>query len=129
MNGQHYCKEHKSKFYKNEKLDGTGQLKVWYSHKLADGSGFCQEEDQIKNLASDGEKMAQLSQNQNGTGPVQLTLTKATDMVRVTNSTNGMFMCNAMNNAVSLASNGVIPIDQIGSYYRRILAEFYTPSV
>ena len=128
MNGQHYCQEHKSKFYKNEKLDGTGQLKVWYSHKLADGSGFCQEEDQIKSAA----ETKQVKDSQ----PMQLELTKgldklnmATDMVRLNSSTNGMFMCNAMNNAVSLASNGVIPIDQIGSYYRRILAEFYTPSV
>jgi hypothetical protein len=122
MNSQHYCKEHKSKFYKNEKLDGTGKLKVWYSHKLSDGSGFCQEEDQVSGL----------SQNQNsGQQDVQqqtlgLEISKRSDVLKLNNSANGMFMCNAMNNAVSLASNGVIPIDQIGSYYRRILAEFYT---
>ncbi len=31
----HYCSEHNIKFYKNEKGG-----KTWYSHKLADGSGF-----------------------------------------------------------------------------------------
>ncbi len=35
MGELHYCSEHQSKFYKNEKGG-----KTWYSHKLADGSGF-----------------------------------------------------------------------------------------
>jgi hypothetical protein len=116
MNEQHYCQEHKSRFYKNEKLDGTGQLKVWYSHKLKDGTGFCQEETQVKELAAQGK-------------PTQLAIPETTGVLKIGSSVNGMFMCNAMNNAVSLASNGVISVDQIGSYYKRILAEFYTGSV
>ena len=35
---EHYCEEHQCKFYRNEK-DG----KVWYSHKIKGGEGYCNE--------------------------------------------------------------------------------------
>ncbi len=38
MTEEHYCKIHSCKFYKNEK-DG----RTWYSHKIKDGSGYCNE--------------------------------------------------------------------------------------
>jgi hypothetical protein len=39
----HFCNEHQVRFFKNEKVDEKGQTDIWYSHKKADGTGFCQE--------------------------------------------------------------------------------------
>ncbi len=38
MTEDHYCPTHQCKFYKNEKEGRT-----WYSHKLKDGTGYCNE--------------------------------------------------------------------------------------
>lgn len=89
---QHYCQMHNSKFYKNEK-ERDGELKVWYSHKILDGQGFCTEKE-----TQESKPAAQQSNLY-------------------------MFMCNAMNNATALAASGKIALDQIGSYYKRILSE------
>ena len=35
---EHFCQLHNCKFYKNEKNG-----KTWYSHKKADGTGYCNE--------------------------------------------------------------------------------------
>ncbi len=35
---EHFCLIHNCKFYKNEK-----EGKVWYSHKIKDGLGYCNE--------------------------------------------------------------------------------------
>ncbi len=99
---QHYCQVHKTKFYKNEKVDFNGQMKTWYSHKKADGSGFCTE--QISEKSSEK--------------PVQLQLRDD-----ATTTYTRMYACNAMNNAIALACSGKIQIDQIATQYRRILTE------
>lgn len=39
---EHYCQEHNSRFYRNEKVKDDGSLSVWFSHKLPDGS-YCNE--------------------------------------------------------------------------------------
>src|SRR5438105_2584116 len=98
----HFCEQHQSKYYKNEKADKLGQMKIWYSHKMLDGQGFCVE----KEIGS-SEQSSQLKL------PHDIT----------PGSSQGMLMCNAMNNAVALASSGRIQVDQIGAYYQRILSE------
>lgn len=101
MNSLHYCDEHQTKFYKNEKVDPvTGETKVWYSHKKADGTGFCSEKE--------NGKVEQLS----------LTLPEKSQ-----NQLQSIFACNAMNNAVALAANGKIGLDQIGVQYKKLLSE------
>ncbi len=95
MLNQHFCEKHQTRYYKNEKVDPKGQLKVWYSHKLLNGTGFCVEQE------SDVEKTESVSSHK-------------------------MLMCNAMNNAIALASSGKIQIDQIGSYYKKIYSELTT---
>ena len=35
---EHFCHEHNCKFYRNEK-----EGKVWYSHKIKNGTGYCNE--------------------------------------------------------------------------------------
>ncbi len=83
-------------------MDPTGQLSIWYSHKKADDSGFCVEQS------------PQLQRTQ----PVQL---KAVDEWNGTSQK--MYACNAMNNAVALACNGKIPVEQIGSHFKKILTD------
>ena len=102
---QHYCEPHQSKFFKNEKLDKNGDLSIWYSHKLADGSGFCTEKE--------GDQKQIVTQPKLFDGVV----------LNSTNPNRGMYVCNAMNNAVNLASNGAIGVDQIGQYFQKILGE------
>ncbi len=99
----HYCDQHRSKFYRNEKPDKKGDLKVWYSHKIMDGSGFCVEK-------------AERSE------PRQLLLPNERE-IAISNPQQNMFVCNAMNNAIALACNGKIEVSQIGLYYKRILSE------
>lgn len=94
----HYCPEHQSKFFRNEKTADDGHLKVWYSHKKMDGTGFCVEKD---NVAQQTTLLQPVSQE--------------------SNSGQKMLMCNAMNNAVQLAVNSKISVDQIGTYYHKIL--------
>ena len=102
---QHYCQSHQSRFFKNEKLDKNGELSVWYSHKLVDGSGFCTEkETQSSQIAVQPKLFDGVILNQ-------------------TNPNRGMYICNAMNNAVNLASNGAIGVDQISQYFQKILGE------
>ncbi len=110
MTAQHYCRDHNTKFFKNEKLDKNGELSVWYSHKLSDGSGFCNEKE---------------NSNQ------QITQPKLFDGVVLsnTNPNRGMYVCNAMNNAVNLASNGAIGVDQISQYFQKILGELSKASI
>lgn len=96
----HYCREHQTKFYRNEKTDANGQLKIWYSHKMLDGNGFCAEKN------TDQAQLSSQRLREHESSPSQY-----------------MLMCNAMNNAVALASSGKISVDQVGSYYQRILAE------
>lgn len=98
---QHYCQVHRSRYFKNEK-ERNGELKVWYSHKILDGQGFCTEKEVQRNKPAVQQRMFD---------------------TQVTSPSRYMFMCNAMNNAVALASNGKIGLDQIGSYYKRILSE------
>jgi hypothetical protein len=83
---QHYCHEHQTKFFKNEK-EFNGEMKVWYSHKKIDGTGFCVEKDQ-----------------------------KSDSPISTIHS------CNAMNNAIALVCNNVIAVDQVESYFKRILS-------
>ncbi|MCL5784410.1 MAG: hypothetical protein M1142_03595 [Patescibacteria group bacterium] len=97
----HYCQLHRSKFYRNEK-QVNGDAKVWYSHKILDGQGFCVEKETSETKPAVGQSIF-------------------TD--RIVSPSKYMFMCNAMNNAVALAAGGKIELDQIGSYYKRILTE------
>jgi hypothetical protein len=101
----HYCNEHDTKFYRNERKDYKGDLKVWYSHKMLDGQGFCTEKG-LNDLS--GKEVQSVKQ-----------LTLVDDAPKAT----GMLMCNAMNNAVALAANGKITTNEIGSYYKKILSE------
>lgn len=96
---QHYCQLHKSKFYRNEK-EVNGETRVWYSHKILDGSGFCVEKESEKPVVQ-----------------------QAIFPERTVSSSKYMFMCNAMNNATALASGGRIEVNQIGSFYKKILSE------
>lgn len=98
-NKSHFCVEHNTRFYKNEKVDPMGQTRIWYSHKKLDGSGFCVETNAISTVSSKGIREIPNT------------------------SVNGMFICNAMNNAVVLACNNKIQVDQIGVYFKRILSE------
>lgn len=97
----HYCQTHNSKFYRNEK-QVNGEPKVWYSHKILDGQGFCTEKDTESTKSVTQQKVF----SDHAVSPSKY-----------------MFMCNAMNNAVSLAAGGKIEINQIGPYYKRILSE------
>jgi hypothetical protein len=110
-NTAHYCDEHNSKFYRNEKADPSGVVNVWYSHKKADGSGFCVE------------KNSQISGKKGGTALQTRLFDGALQPSRLSDQSRGMYACNAMNNAVSLASNGVIGVDQIGQYFQKIYSE------
>lgn len=101
MQTAHYCQIHNSKFYKNEK-HVNGEAKIWYSHKILDGQGFCVEKE---------------------TPGMKPTVQQRIFTDQSVSTSKYMFMCNAMNNAVALASNGKIELDQIGSYYKRILSE------
>lgn len=105
----HYCEEHNSKFYRNQKADPSGLINVWYSHKKADGTGFCVE----KSTGSKGGRAIQTSLFDGALKPVH----------QVSDQARGMYACNAMNNAVNLASNGVIGVDQIGQYFQKIYSE------
>ena len=91
MTKAHFCQEHQTRFYKNEKVGEDGQTDVWYSHKKADGSGFCNE--------------------------------KYQEPQEQTESVDSMLACNAMNNAVALASTGKIELDQIGEFYKKLYSE------
>lgn len=113
---QHYCKEHSTRFYRNERKDYKGDLRVWYSHKMLDGQGFCTEKTLNESLRKG---LNDLSRKNTDLIPSVKQLSLVDDSPKV----NGMLMCNAMNNAVSLAANGKIATDQIGSYYKRILSE------
>jgi hypothetical protein len=42
---EHFCQLHNCKFYKNEKNG-----KTWYSHKIKDGSGYCNEQKEGDNV-------------------------------------------------------------------------------
>jgi hypothetical protein len=99
---QHYCEKHQTKFYRNERTDATGQLKVWYSHKMLDGAGFCVE------------------QNDKATAH-EITPRSKGSLKADTNSYNTIFACNAMNNAIALANSGKIELNQIESYFKKIL--------
>lgn len=99
---QHYCREHQTRFYRNEKVGPDGEMKVWYSHKKADGSGFCVEKDE--------QYLMQIRK------PLEVEEAK-------TAPANNIFACNAMNNAIALACNGKIEVNQIGAYYRKILTQ------
>jgi hypothetical protein len=102
----HYCQEHQTKFFRNEKIDSNnGQSNVWYSHKIKDGSGFCVE----KGL----EKYEQ---------PALLEI----DAKPVSNTSKAMFACNAMNNAVNLAANGRIEVEEIGQEFKKLLTVLQT---
>ncbi len=101
---EHYCPVHRSRYYKNEKVEPTGQLSIWYSHKKADGSGFCVEQNSEQKLPA---------QQSNG----RLTLREVSD-----SATQKMFACNAMNNAIALACNGKISLEQIEPQYKKILS-------
>lgn len=107
MNTVHYCNEHNSKFYRNERPDSSGLMSVWYSHKKADGSGFCVEKN---------------SGTKSGTA-IQTKLFDGVVSNSISSQSRGMYACNAMNNAVNLASNGVIGVDQIGQYFQKIYSE------
>ncbi len=104
----HYCDTHKSKYYRNEKVDSNGRLSVWYSHKLANGGGFCTEK------VEDQEVLTQQ----------MIPFSKELSNASKDSNSQRMLMCNAMNNAVALAANDKIKLDQIGQYYQRILSEF-----
>ena len=104
----HYCEIHNTKFYRNEKIN-HGKLDIWYSHKKMDGTGFCTEPVQ--------QKLTELDYQ--NTAMVTMQSKKLTDY----SPANGMYVCNAMNNAVNLASNGVIGVGEIGNYFNRILSE------
>ena len=112
MDTTHYCEDHNSKFYRNEKADASGLISVWYSHKKADASGFCVEKNSSQTTGQKGGTAMQ---------------TKLFDGVitgsALSSQTKGMYVCNAMNNAVNLASNGVIGVDQIGQYFQKIYSE------
>lgn len=112
LNG-HFCSIHSTKYYKNEKAKADGTIDTWYSHKKMDGSGFCVEPAQ-KSLIG--------LQDDQKTAMVTIPSRKMSDY-SPSSSTNGMYVCNAMNNAVNLASNGVIGVNEIGNYFNRILAE------
>jgi hypothetical protein len=105
----HFCEQHQSKYYKNEKADKMGQMSIWYSHKMIDGQGFC-----VEKNTENKESLLPFGAKQSVIKPAQDTNPA---------SSQGMLMCNAMNNAVSLAANGRIQVDQIGAYYQRILSE------
>lgn len=108
MNG-HFCKTHNTKYYKNEKTRDDGQVDIWYSHKKMDGSGFCVEPKQ----------QSLVDTRSANTAVVTMRNTRVSDY----SPANGMYVCNAMNNAVNLASNGVIGVNEIGNYFKRILTE------
>lgn len=111
MNNEHYCEEHNSKFYRNQREDAKGILSIWYSHKKTDGTGFCVE----KNTDQKGQK---------GGTAIQTKLFDGSLVgPALSSQTRGMYACNAMNNAVNLASNGVIGVDQIGQYFKKIYSE------
>lgn len=103
MVNTHYCQEHQTKFFRNEKANDKGQLDVWYSHKKADGSGFCTE-------------------------PKNLSILEDTKPQEQSNLSS-MFACNAMNNAVALASAGKIDMQKIGETYKKLLDELQTSSI
>lgn len=89
----HYCDKHQSKFYKNERKTDDGLSRIWYSHKILGGNGFCVEK------------------------------TEQPETTSKERPTNYMLMCNAMNNAVALAANGKIQINQIGDYFQKLYSE------
>lgn len=98
----HYCNEHQTKFFKNEKVAPDGQPKVWYSHKKLDGTGFCVEKAAEVTAQTVYPRRAEAMPN---------------------SSVSGMFSCNALNNAVALACEGKIEVSEIGKYYRNFLSE------
>jgi hypothetical protein len=111
VTAQHYCQTHQTKFFKNEKFDKNGELSTWYSHKLANGVGFCTDKEGQTNRITTQPKLFDgvvLSQQ---------------------NPNRSMYICNAMNNAVNLASNGAIGVDQIGQYFQKILGELSKASL
>jgi hypothetical protein len=105
MLSNYYCESHNTKYYKNEKTKDNGQLSVWYSHKKSDGTGFCVMPEQQSLFKDDA------------------VATTKSQKLETYQGINGMYVCNAMNNAVSLASNGVIGVGEIGNYFNRILSE------
>ena len=107
---QHYCTDHQSKFFKNERTDKLGQSKIWYSHKIKNGVGFCLE------------KVEQTKQDFLPTTLKELSAQRNDQKFPA--APYGAYACNAMNNAVALACNGKIELDQIGKYYSKILSEF-----
>jgi hypothetical protein len=97
---EHYCQEHRSKFFRNEKVLEDGKVDVWYSHKKSDGSGFCTEKAAVEVYAND------------------ITPSRSKE--------NGIFVCNAMNNAVELATSGKIQVSEIDKYFKKIYSELKT---
>lgn len=107
MQEEHFCQKHQTKFYRNERVDATGQRKVWYSHKLLDGKGFCVEKVERAEVVHHD---IQPRRKNNETG------------------VHEMFACNAMNNAIALASSGKIELNQIGDYFNKIYDELIKTS-
>jgi hypothetical protein len=95
-NTGHFCAEHQSKFYRNEKTDDNGKVDIWYSHKKADGTGFCTEKE-VEVYANDIAPRRSKDEN--------------------------IFLCNAMNNAVTLATSGKIQVSEIDKYFKKIFSE------
>lgn len=93
---EHFCRDHMTKFYRNEKAGENGKVDVWYSHKKADGTGFCTEK-QVEVYANDVSPLRSKDQN--------------------------IFVCNAMNNAVTLATSGKIEVSEIDKYFKKIFSE------
>ena len=121
----HYCKEHSTKFFKNEKVDQNGDTSVWYSHKKSDGSGFCLESDgRVSTVPTVNKPSFSTNKPSFSTNEVNLsTNNKDGILVKQTSPYHSMYVCNAMNNAVNLAANGAIGVDQIGQYFQKIYAE------
>jgi hypothetical protein len=108
----HYCNEHSTKFFKNEKVDQNGDISVWFSHKKNDGSGFCVErEGRASTLSAVNDQKLSSSKSKDGI------------LVKQSSPYHSMYVCNAMNNAVNLAANGAIGVDQIGQYFQKIYTE------
>lgn len=87
-------------------VEKTGQYGTYYSHMIQN-VGFC-----------DGKKIKPFKQPQQvqGVQPAAQAFQQP-----ATKKHDTMLMCNAMNNAVSLASHGIIQISEVEAYFNKIL--------
>lgn len=118
MNGNngtsHWCSEHKSIFYRNEKNKDDGTLSVWYSHKTTDPKYTSGYHNETVDRESRPESVANYDRD------MKWSTAKVPPANSVIEHTN-FDTCNAMNNAMAAVIGGIVGYADLETVYDNLL--------